>query len=80
MFESPGTRARDKILRLSSKGQAIIACGVGIESCFPEILESAAGADAAKSQDVFRPRDAPEHARLFAASTDDRLAASFDNP
>ena len=40
-------RVRDKILRLSGKGQAIIACGVGIQSCFPEIIESAAGAEAA---------------------------------
>ena len=51
---------RDEILRLSSKGQAIIACCVGIQSCFPEIIESALGADAAKSQDVSRPPVTPQ--------------------
>jgi hypothetical protein len=53
---------------------------VGVESRFPEVIESTAGADAAKSQDMFRPGYAPEHARLFAASADDGLTASFDDP
>jgi prepilin-type processing-associated H-X9-DG protein len=73
-------RARDKFLRLGGKRQAIIACSVRVESRFPEVRESTAGADAAQSQDIFRSGYAPEHARLFAASADDRLAAGFDDP
>jgi hypothetical protein len=73
-------RARDRFLRLGGKRQTIIGGGVGVESRFPEVIESTAGADAAKSQDMFRPGYAPEHARLFAASADDGLTASFDDP
>ena len=47
---------------------------------FPELLEPAAGANAAQGQDVLRPRLSPEHAGLFAPGTDHRLAARFDDP
>jgi len=65
---------------LGSKGQAVIPGSVGVKPRFPEILDPTAGADAAQSQDIFRSGYAPEHARLFAPSADDRLAAGFDDP
>src|SRR5258708_38275145 len=74
------SRARDKFLRLGSQRQAIIGGSLGVESCFPEIVEPATGANAAQSQNIFRSRCAPEHAGLFAARADDRLAPGFDNP
>src|SRR5260370_2254044 len=58
----------------------IIGRGVSVESHFPEIAETTAGADAAQSQNILRSRYAPEHARLFATSANDGLTASFDNP
>jgi hypothetical protein len=53
---------------------------MGVESHFPELIEPAAGADTAQSQDILRPGHPPEHARLFAASADDGLAAGFNDP
>jgi hypothetical protein len=52
---------------------------MGIEALFPELVEATAGVDAAQGQDVFRPRLSPEHARLFAAGADNRLASGFDD-
>jgi hypothetical protein len=46
----------------------------------PELLEAAAGANAAQGENVLRPGFAPEDARLFAPGADDRLAARFDDP
>src|SRR5258708_7623257 len=72
--------ARDGILRLGGQREAIVAGGVGIESHFPEFIESPAGADVAKRQDILGSRYAPEHARLFAARADDGFTAGFDDP
>src|SRR3974377_922354 len=53
---------------------------MGVESHFPEVIESTAGADTAQSQDIFCSGKAPEHTRAFAAGADDRLTAGFDDP
>ena len=52
---------------------------MGIKSHFPKVIQSTTGADTAKRQDVLGSGRAPEHARLFAASADDRFASGFDD-
>ena len=56
-----------------------MACGVGVESLFPELVEATAGVDTPESQDILRSRLTPEHARLLAAGADHGLAASFND-
>ena len=45
----------------------------------PELLESAAGANATQGQNVLRPGFSPEHAGLLTPGADHRLAARFDD-
>ena len=52
---------------------------MSVEALFPELIEPAAGVDTAQRQDVFSAWFAPEHARLFAAGSDNRLASSFED-
>ena len=71
---------RDRILRLLGQRQAIVAGSLSVEPLFPELIQPAAGMDAAQSQDIFRTGFAPEHARLLAAGADEGLAAGLDDP
>ena len=79
IYSGTAARARDKILGLRGDREAVVTSGVIVESLLPELVESAAGVDAAESQDVFGSRLPPEHPGLFAAGADDGLAPSFDD-
>src|SRR5688572_4012809 len=46
---------------------------------FPELVQTAAGVDAAQSQDVFGAGFGPEHARLFAPGTDHGFTTGLDH-
>src|SRR5467141_1171225 len=52
---------------------------MSVEPRFPEFIEPTAGVNTAQSQNIFGPRLAPEHARLLAAGSDDRLASRLDD-
>src|SRR5712691_4850797 len=47
---------------------------MSVEPLFPEFIEPMAGVDTAQGQNVLGTRFAPEHARLLAAGSDERLA------
>jgi hypothetical protein len=51
--------------------------GFRVETLFPELVQSAAGVNAAQGYYVLRACLAPEHARLFAARADHCVASSF---
>jgi hypothetical protein len=50
-----------------------------VGSGFPELIPTAAEFYGSESQDVLRTFFRPEHTGLFAARTDDALAASFND-
>src|ERR1043166_46067 len=50
------------------------------EPVHPKVHEGPTGMKAAQGQHIFCARFTPEHARLLAARTNNRLATSFDYP